>query len=183
MKKDVQIDGDRVLLRTLTIDDVSERYVEWMSDKFVTEYLEVEDRIYTKDEMLAYVSDLYDNDRQLLLGIFIKESETHRLHIGNFKVGPINYNHSRTPVGLMIGDRNYWGKGIAAEVIKLATTYIFRDLGLERVYAGCYEHHVASKRAFQKAGYQTEGLLRSHCSFQGRRQGSWRFGVLKNDYS
>ena len=39
-------------------------------------------------------------------------------HIGNIKLGPINWIHRYGDISLLIGDKDYWGKGIATEAIR-----------------------------------------------------------------
>ncbi len=47
----------------------------------------------------------------------------------------------------------YRGKGYGKASFKLATEYIFRELNLQKIYAGCYEDNHASLRMLEQAGY------------------------------
>ena len=72
----------------------------------------------------------------------------------NIKLGQINEYQKSATIGLAIGDKDFWGKGIATMAISLVTNYGFMDLELEKICAGCYEHNLGSKKAFLKTGYQ-----------------------------
>jgi RimJ/RimL family protein N-acetyltransferase len=37
----------------------------------------------------------------------------------------INHYHKYADIGFLVGEKSYWGRGIAAEAISLATTYAF----------------------------------------------------------
>ncbi|MBY0431841.1 MAG: GNAT family N-acetyltransferase [Rhodospirillales bacterium] len=74
-------------------------------------------------------------------------------HVGNIKLGPINRHHRRGDIGLLIGERDQWGRGLAAEAIAAMTAYAFAELGLNKVVAGCYAANEGSRRAFLKAGF------------------------------
>ncbi len=102
-------------------------------------------------------------------------------HIGNIRLGPINKNHKHGPIGLIIGDRDKWGIGVATEAIVLVTRFGFRELGLQKISAACYESNIGSKRAFEKAGYKIEGFKRNHLETLGGREGAWQMGVLTSD--
>ncbi|MBR4820433.1 GNAT family N-acetyltransferase, partial [bacterium] len=49
------------------------------------------------------------------------------------KIGSINSYHKYADVGFLIGEKDYWGKGIATEAIKLATDFAFNTLGLQTI--------------------------------------------------
>jgi [ribosomal protein S5]-alanine N-acetyltransferase len=70
-------------------------------------------------------------------------------------------------VGLMIGDKTSWGKGIAFEAIELVTQYGFEELNLRKLTAGMYEQNVGSYKSFLKAGYQEVGRYKQHFFLQG----------------
>ncbi|HEY1157453.1 MAG TPA: GNAT family protein, partial [Arthrobacter sp.] len=95
----------------------------------------------------------------LFAGIFLREGDR---HIGNIKLGPINVHHRRADIGLLVGDRACWGKGYASEAIAILSDFAFGRLGLHRLTAGMYAENEGSARAFEKAGYAREGLLRGH---------------------
>jgi RimJ/RimL family protein N-acetyltransferase len=103
-------------------------------------------------------------------------------HIGNIKLGPINIHHNYAEIGLMIGDKDSWGKGFASKSISMITQFGFNQLELEKLNAGCYENNIGSKKSFENAGYQVEGFLRSHVDSVNGREGVWRLGCLKSDF-
>lgn len=54
--------------------------------------------------------------------------------------------------------KEYWGRGLMTEVVKVVTKYAIKKFGLKRVYAGVYSYNPASMRVLEKAGYQLEGI-------------------------
>jgi RimJ/RimL family protein N-acetyltransferase len=100
-----------------------------------------------------------------LFGIFDKESDQ---HIGNIKLGPINWFHRYAEIGLIIGNKDFWGKGVATDSITLISLYAFNTLNLHKVTAGCYASNIGSKKAFLKAGFDVDGVRKSHCFSQGK---------------
>ena len=72
------------LLKTIKIDDVSKKYVDWLNDYNVTKYTEQRYFLHTSESVSDFVSRKYNSENDLLFGIFLE-----KLHIGNFKLGPI----------------------------------------------------------------------------------------------
>jgi RimJ/RimL family protein N-acetyltransferase len=153
------VEGERVFLRILSPDDVSDAYVAWLSDPEVTQYLECRWRSFSKEELRAYVATMNKDEHNVLFGIFEKNAA---LHLGNIKIGSIDMLHRFADIGVLIGERRCWGKGYGAEAISLATRYAFEELNLNKVIAGIYAANVASLKAFLKAGFKEAGVLRQH---------------------
>jgi len=60
------------------------------------------------------VEEKYKSNNDLLFGIFFDS-----YHIGNIKLGPIDFIHKVSDVSYFIGEKEYWGKGIATLIIKI----------------------------------------------------------------
>jgi RimJ/RimL family protein N-acetyltransferase len=161
----MRLEGQHIYLRLLTPDDVGEEYVAWLNNPDITQYLESRWSSQTRDSARAFVQTISDSQRDFLFGMFLKEN--HR-HIGNIKIGGINYIHRYGDVGLLIGDKDSWGKGIASEAISLVTRYGFEELNLNKLTAGMYEQNLGSYKAFIKSGYREVGRYRRHFFCQGR---------------
>jgi len=57
-------------------------------------------------------------------------------------------------------DEKYWGKGIAAEAVKLAEKIGFGKLGLKRIEIMMIRKNKASENVAAKCGYKKEGIVR-----------------------
>ncbi len=61
----------------------------------------------------------------------------------------------------MIGEKGCWGKGYGTEVIELILDFAFNKLNLYKVTAGVVADNLGSIKAFQKAGFEIEGRMKS----------------------
>ncbi len=59
-----------------------------------------------------------------------------------------------------MGDVTARDRGLGSEAVNLLATWGFEALGLHRVYAYVLAINPRAQRAFEKAGFRTEGLLR-----------------------
>ena len=154
-----------VYLQSITEQDASEDYVQWLNDPLVNQFLET--RFYLQDlnAVLGFIRSMVTNPNEHLFTIRLKENDQ---HIGNIKIGGINTHHNIGDVSLFIGDKNSWGKGIATQAVQLISRYSFEQLTLRKLCAGAYQDNVGSTKAFLKAGYQSDGVLANHYTSNGK---------------
>lgn len=166
----------RLQLKTLDETTVSHRYLSWLLDDEVTQYLEVRYAPpVSVNALMEFVKKTNADPHNLLLGIFLMESDA---HIGNLKLGPVDPHHRRAEIGFLIGDKTNWGQGYAGEAIATLANFAFQKLGLAKLTAGCYEGNVGSAKALIKAGFLQEAKLPSHLVLNGRRVDKLVFGKL-----
>ena len=151
--------GERIYLREVRPSDVNDTYYRWMNDPEITQYLE--SRFYPNsiETLQEYVGNFLGNKDNIFLAVVLKENHK---HIGNIKIGPINWFHRLADIGVMLGEKDSWGKGYASEAISLLAEYACNTLNLHKVTAGCYEMNQGAIRAFEKAGFVVEGVRKRH---------------------
>ena len=154
-----------IFIKRILPRNINNNYVKWMNDPEVVRYTEQRYKKHTISEIRKYVSVINKSKNEFLYGIFIKKN---KFHIANIKLGPIDFFHKTAELGYIIGEKDYWGKGITKlairEVIKIA-----KKKKIKKIISGCYESHKSSIRLFQKCGFIKEGKLRSHYVYQNKR--------------
>jgi len=116
-------------------------------------------------QLRDYVKMVLDDPRNHFFAIEDRQSG---MHVGNIKLGPVDEKNRMGDIGLLIGNKNFWGKGIATESIQLLTSHAFVALKLNKITAGAYLENIASIRAFRKAGFMIEGIRHSHYQKNGK---------------
>lgn len=153
------IEGNRIYLREVQVADVAAGYYRWFSDPEVNRFLESR-YIPHSEEMLAdYVRSCHGSRTDIFLAIIDKETNR---HIGNIKLGGISWIHRTADIGLLIGEKDFWGRGYGTEAITLVTAYAFDRLNLRKVWAGAYGSNWGSVKAFEKAGFEIECVRKAH---------------------
>lgn len=158
-------ENDVVRLAVLTPDDVSDAYVAWLNDPEINRYLESRFVVHDHAGVAAYVEEMLASPTSLFLAI---HSKALGQHVGNIKIGPIDRRHGLGEIGLMIGAREAWGRGIATHAIAAIADIGFRDLGLRKLTAGCYADNMGSRIAFERASFTVEAVRRAHFVSDGR---------------
>ena len=158
-------DGGRIFLRRLTSEDVSQNYLDWFSDETVTEFLD--SRRLTRESVIEYIELGAASKQHFMYGIFDKETGD---HIGNIKVGPIQWNHLVSDLVCVIGARDYWGKGLAKEAILLGNRVAFDVHGMRKVSGGIASGNVGSIKAYTGADWVIEATMKDHHLINGEPQ-------------
>lgn len=173
------LEGPHVLLRPLTPGDVTPRYLRWINDQLVVQHLETGFFPSTLRSLRQYVSDHATRKDCLFLAIIDRRRGR---HIGNVKLEPINWIHRTAILGIMVGDKRAWGKGLGTEAIRLVTHYAFRRLNLRKVSAEVRATNPGALRAFRKAGFVIEGRRRAEILVNGTPRDVFRlekFPIVK----
>lgn len=147
--------GTDVELFLLTADDVSDAYIDWLNDPAINRFLESRFSRHDRASTVHFVENLLGSPRDLFLGI--RDVSLGR-HVGNIKLGPIDLNHGLGEIGIMIGDRAAWGRGVATAAIARLAEIARDELGLRKLTAGCYASNLGSQKAFERAGFVVEGV-------------------------
>ncbi|MEK6943560.1 MAG: GNAT family protein [Nanoarchaeota archaeon] len=96
-------------------------------------------------------------------------------------VGGIGFNHiecHKAEMGYWLG-KKYWNKGIITKAVNLVTDYGLNNLKLIRIYATVFSFNKKSSRVLVKNGYKKEGLLRKHCSKDGKYIDAYLYAKIK----
>lgn len=81
-------------------------------------------------------------------------------------------------IGYWLG-RAHWGRGVATAAVAAVTVHAFEILGARRVWAGVFAGNPASERVLSKAGYELEGVHRSHVLKRGEVRDERIYAVLR----
>lgn len=156
------IRGERIFLRPLREPDASATYAQWLNDEEVNRYLET--RSVTLAELRTYIEEKHRNPQALLLGIFWSEDGS---HIGNVKLEPIDFQEGDAVIGILIGDKRHWGKGVATETVDVVCTLAFDILKLQSLTLGVIPENAPAIRVYEKCGFHTVRTERDALNHDG----------------
>lgn len=169
--------GEKILLRQIELKDCSDHYVNWLNDPEVNQYLETKWFEQNIDTIQAFVKSQRENNHSVLFAILADR----KVHIGNIKIGPIHPYYKYADISYFIGEKSYWGKGIASEAIKLICNFGFKELELHKIEAGTYETAISSWKALEHNGFKREGIIRDKVIFHKKYVNVFRYGLLKGE--
>lgn len=74
-------------------------------------------------------------------------------HIGNCMYFDVDGGKRQTELGVMIGDKTYWGQGYGADAVTTLVRHIFEETDLERVYLHTLDWNIRAQRSFSNCGF------------------------------
>lgn len=113
-------------------------------------------RFVLKQYILNSEKDIYETHQLRLMIESVKTRET----VGTVDLFDFDIHHSRIALGLFV-DPVFQGKGFARESLHLIEDYIFNYLKVNQLYCQISESNTASRRMFEKEGYETNGILKN----------------------
>lgn len=158
-------DGAPVFLRQLQPEDINDNYLSWFRAPEVTEFLDA--RNISRDDAISHLQAGIQNQSYIVYAIIAKDSGK---HIGNVKIGPIHWTHGFSDLVTVIGDRSYWGKGLATEAVRMGIKIAFGTLGLRKLSAGIADGNEGSIKAYTRAGFVIEGRMKGQLLINGQPQ-------------
>ncbi len=171
------INANKIILRQLTEDDVTDDYVSWMNDPEVYRYLGTRFFVpYTKDKIKEFVAGCPKQKRPHF-GIFHDGR-----HIGNVSCSVFCPYSQWIDISFVIGDKAYWGQGISTQATASVTDYIFKDLGFRRVQGGVLAPNKAAIRVFEKLGFRLEGCYKNTIFLYNEYVDDLKFGILASEW-
>jgi [ribosomal protein S5]-alanine N-acetyltransferase len=153
----------------------TQRNLVWLKDADVVRYSQQRHQFHTLSSQLRYVNSFVGGSK--LWGIYLAATGE---HIGNISASH-DEPHNVCDVGIMLGEKKYWGKGFGREAWKAACDWLLdKDGGnMRKLEAGCMRPNVAMLRIILNSGFKQEGELLNHFLLDGAPVSALLFGRMK----
>ncbi len=125
--------------------------VRWFADPEVTRYISLRFPIAAAAEREWYAG-ISTNPNCVIWSI-----ELGQQHIGQCGLHDIAWVERTAETGIVIGEREFWGKGVASRVMHARTRWVFEELNLHALFTKVFMPNEASRRACQRVGYREYG--------------------------
>jgi RimJ/RimL family protein N-acetyltransferase len=172
------LEGNTIYLRAIETTDATDRYLSWINDEEVTRGLASGVYPSTLEDLKKYIQSITSSKNAVMFAICDK---TNDLHIGNIKVDNFDWVSRTCELGVLLGDRTYWGKGIGTEVMRLTLLYAFEQLNIRKVMLAVYANNPAAIKLYEKVGFVKEGCLRQQIHYKGEYIDKYYMGIFSNE--
>lgn len=152
------IETGRFILRELSVADVSEKYLGWLSDPEARKWIVAAAEAQRMTDLKDYVAQRVGRADVLFLGIFHKSSGA---HIGNIKYEPVLPDQGSAVMGILVGDPSFRGKGVFAEVFGASSAWLKKERRITRIHLGVEKAHQSALKAYQNAGFVPDPALQA----------------------
>lgn len=150
--------GKNIRLRAIERTDIP-LFTNWINDPDVIRGLTIIYPMGLEDETRWFDQTMQLPLEEHPLMIEIKEGKGWK-PIGNCGFIGIDWRNANAEVGIVIGEKEYWNKGVGSETMMLLLKVAFEILNLHRIWLRVYEDNQRAIRCYQKIGFQQEGRFR-----------------------
>jgi diamine N-acetyltransferase len=170
---------DDIRLRSIEREDIP-TFLRWFNDPEVRRYLLMfEPMSKVKEERWFEAQQNRTND--YLFGIEVPVDDDWQ-HIGNVGLHRVNWVSSHCTFGIVIGEREFWGKGYGTKATRAALHFAFHTLNLHRVELEVFDFNPRAMRAYEKAGFRLEGTRREALFQDGAYYDEHIMAILRHEF-
>jgi ribosomal-protein-alanine N-acetyltransferase len=154
------LETERLVLRPFTMGDSKAMFVNWASDDEVTKYLmwPSHEDVSVSESVLKEWTEGYKEESYYQWAIVLKEYSTEP--IGSISVvNSIDEEIKKAHIGYCIG-KKWWNKGVTSEALTRIITFLFDEVGVNRIESRFDPKNANSGEVMKKCGMKYEGTLR-----------------------
>ncbi len=170
--------GDDVLYLSPVEEGDIVRMQRWINDpevwQFLAMYMPMNFRVEKK-----YFETMYESPNEIPLAIVLREGNQ---HIGSIALHKIDWKNRFATTGMLLGGKDFWGKGYGSRAKILLLHYAFAELNLQRIKSRVYSFNERSQNALKKCGYVQEGVSRREFYRDGKYHDVLEFGLLREEF-
>lgn len=181
---------DDIVLSPFTKRELnSERYQNWFHDPDVTKYNSHGLFPYTKEKQESFMNSIENNERIVFaIHVLIPDYYTYKTentvwdYIGNISLQSINWVYKSAEIAWVIGEKEYWGKGIATEAGKIILHHGFNRLNLHRIWSGTAATNKGMQRVFEKLKFKKEGIFIDGMFLDGEYVDIYNYAITDKEW-
>ena len=172
--------GSLVRLSDESPDVLAKAFAKWNQD---TEQHRLADsdpaQLWSEKKLKEWADKQADNTE--LLQFSIRTLEDDKL-IGGVELWIGTWAHAEAWMGIVVGDRSYWGRGYGTDAVRLIVQYGFIELNLRRISLGLHAYNERALKSYEKAGFKFEGRMRGEGWRDGVHYDSLWMGILREEW-
>jgi RimJ/RimL family protein N-acetyltransferase len=158
------IRSGNIVLKSISSEHVSDTYLSWLCDPQVTNGIITTSNQYDLLKLKNYVEKMIADETTYMFAI---HDWLTNQHIGNIKLYDINEVNKTCGLGLLIGDKNFWGKGVGTDACNAVVDFAFDKLHMRKIWLTAFCSNKGAIALYSKVGFEIEGTLKEHVFADG----------------
>ena len=167
------METNRLIIRTLTIKDAYDIFVNIQHDKKVQETFLAKYVENFEDFHFNRTLDFFEKNRSFYYGIELKD--THECIGMIFENERINDD---IEIGYAIGS-NHWNKGYMSEALEVVIEELKNREDCKRIFAGAFSENKASLRVMEKCGMKYAYTIEKELEWHGKMHDCTYYEIIK----
>jgi len=156
MSRHKRLVGDRCYLSPPIPEDAA-RWAAWENDLDVAIPLGGEAYSISTTELALEGIAATLRERRHVFSVVTLDGD---ILIGRGMLFGVDHVNRSAMLGLLIGEKEYWGQGYGTEATRLLVDYGLNLLNLNSIMLGCFAFNARALRCYEKAGFSVIGRRR-----------------------
>lgn len=157
---DGKIQGERVYLRPITVEDTDD-IIRWRNSDTVRPYF-IYQKPFTREGHLNWLRTMVDTKK--CYQFIICENGTDR-PLGSTYLRDYDEEHNRIEYGMFLGETS---KGIGGEIVRLTLAFGFEDLNIHKIFCRVFADNIRSIKGCERGGFHREAYLEDEVFVNGK---------------
>ncbi len=172
-------DGRQCVLVPMS-EQYLEAHVRFLNDPDVSRYLRLRPAARALECQRTWLKKVLASERDQLLAILAKES--HNAFIGVVHLREIDHVDKIAHGGMVVGNKQFWGKGVGREARLLQLKGAFDTLDLRWVYGRTVRCNRRARTLMEKTGYRLQGVRPAGRLVDGVYEDELLYGVCRETW-
>ncbi len=169
--------GTKVVLRPMQQEDIIRQH-EFNQD------LELYglDSTFPRVSSIERTQSFYDSRTRTDENLAAFAIEADGQYIGYCGLMDLQNRYGNLELGILIGDRAYWGRGYGRETVHLLLNYAFHYLGARRIALTTHAKNERAIRCYLACGFVEEGRPRKVLWIEGKYTDLVEMSILRDEW-
>lgn len=148
----MRLEGEKIYLKPIVLES-AEVFFKWVNDPIVNKYLLLKPPENLEGE-ITWLKEVIRNPKDLVLSIYLKENNK---MIGNIGTHNLDNPDKNFTLGILIGEKEEWGKGYGTDAFTTLTPYLFKEKGAKKLNLTVAKKNISAQKVYLKAGFEFKG--------------------------
>ncbi|MBU9711890.1 GNAT family N-acetyltransferase [Evansella tamaricis] len=171
------IKGKSVYLRPIRDEDMEGIYKSCQDEEFL--YMTGTRKSFTLDEIIKSYNQFNEDPTRYDFAICLLDNNE---VIGDLAILDVDKVNRKAGFRISLHNKNILNKGYGTEATKLAQKFTFEELKLNRLELEVFSHNIRGIKAYEKAGFKKEGVLRQSLYMNDTYSDEILMGMLQEEY-
>ncbi len=167
-------------IKLVPLDSIHGEYiVKWRNDPDVSFNLFSNDTL-TLDSQKRWFEVYKSSDSRKEFIIYILDDNR---AIGTVGLTDIDVRNLKAELTIILGEKEYRGKGFGEEALRLILDYAFKDLMLNKIVLKVFRYNENALKLYNKSGFKLDGILRQDIYKNNQFNDVIEMSLLKEEWN
>lgn len=159
------LSGEKVNLRALELTDL-DNCLSWINDREVTRFLTMGLWPVSRKSEEEWLTNAASGRDPANKGFAIETKD--EVYLGGIGLHRIDLVSGTAELGIVIGRKDYWGRGYGTDAAKTLLKHAFANLRLRKVILTVLGSNARAQKTYAKLGFKAVGCLKAHSLKEGQ---------------